>query len=404
MNPHRTATTASLHEVGVICALGSGEAALRAALAAERPAALPVRSPFWQAEVPQGLVAEALPSLDAYPPAQRTRCNALLLACYRQIEAAVRAAIARHGAGRVAIVLGTSTSGIGEAQQAFTRRTADGALPADFDLDQQGLGLPAEFLAEVSGVRGPAYAISTACTSAPKAMASAARLLAADLADVVVAGGVDALNRFTLAGFDALACVSRKPCNPMSVHRDGINMGEGAALFLMSREPAAIRLSGWGESSDAHHFSAPDPQGHGALLAMRAALAMAGLEPADIDYINLHGTATPQNDAMESLAVATLFGGGTPCSSTKPLTGHALGAAGAIEAAICWQVLRQAREADTGGTLPPHWWDGAADPALPQLALVAPGARAARPPRRVLSNSFAFGGSNAALILECGDA
>jgi 3-oxoacyl-[acyl-carrier-protein] synthase-1 len=308
----------------------------------------------------------------------------------------VRAAIARHGAGRVAVVLGTSTSGIGEAQQAFTRR--DAALPADFDLDQQGLGLPAEFLAELSGARGPAYAISTACTSAPKAMASAARLLAADLADVVVAGGVDALNRFTLAGFDALECVSSKPCNPMSVNRDGINMGEGAALFLMSREPDAITLSGWGESSDAHHFSAPDPQGRGAMLAMQAALAMARLQPGDIDYINLHGTATPQNDAMESQAVMALFGAHTPCSSTKPLTGHALGAAGAIEAAICWQVLK-----GSDGALPPHWWDGAADPALPQLALVAPGARAARPPRRVLSNSFAFGGSNAALVLERGD-
>src|SRR5262249_35824784 len=160
--------------------------------------------------------------------------------------------------------------------------------------------------------------------------------------------------------------------------------GEGAALFLMSREPGEIRLSGWGESSDAHHFSAPDPQGQGALLAMRAALAMAGAEPRDIDYINLHGTATPQNDAMESLAAATLSGAGPPCSSTKPLTGHALGAAGAIEAAICWQVLRQVRD-DQGGALPPHWWDGVADPALPQLALVAPGTRTARPPRRVLS-------------------
>jgi len=392
-----------VHEVGVICALGSGAAALRAALAPERPAALPVHSPFWPAAVPQGLVAEPLPSLDAYPLPLRTRCNALLLACYRQIETAVRAAIARHGAARVAIVLGTSTSGIGEAQQAFTRRAADGALPAEFDLDQQGLGTPADFLAAASGARGPAHAISTACTSAPKALASAARLLAADLADVVIAGGVDALNRFTLAGFDALACVSRKPCNPMSVNRDGINMGEGAALFLMSREPGAIRLAGWGESSDAHHFSAPDPQGGGALLAMRAALAMARAEPADIDYINLHGTATPQNDAMESHVVASLFGDRTPCSSTKPLTGHALGAAGAIEAAICCEVLRQGRE-QGGAALPPHWWDGEADPALPRLALVAPGARAARAPRRVLSNSFAFGGSNAALVLECGDA
>ncbi len=401
MNRDRNEARASLHEVGVICALGSGSAALRAALSAQRPAALPCSSPFWPSAVPQGLVMAELPALDAFPLPMRTRCNALLLAAYTQIEAAVRAAIAQHGAQRVAIVLGTSTSGIGEAQQAFTQRAADGTLPAGFHLDQQGLGTPAEFLAAVTGAKGPAYAISTACTSAPKAMASAARLLAADLADVVIAGGVDALNRFTLAGFAALECVSAKPCNPMSANRDGINMGEGAALFLLSREPGKIRLAGWGESSDAHHFSAPDPKGLGATLAMRDALTMAGLEPRDIDYINLHGTATPQNDFMESHAVAALFGAGMPCSSTKPLTGHALGAAGAIEAAICWQLLRDAQR---DGTLPPHWWDGEVDSSLPELALVAPGTRAARAPRRVLSNSFAFGGSNAALVLERSDA
>jgi 3-oxoacyl-[acyl-carrier-protein] synthase-1 len=308
--------------------------------------------------------------------------------------------VERFGAGRIAILIGTSTAGIGEAQQAFARRTAEGSLPADFCLGQQGLGGPADFLAQVSGVRGPCYVTSTACTSAAKALASAARLLQAGLADAVMAGGVDALNRFTLAGFSALECVSHKPCNPMSANRDGINMGEGAALFLLSREPSDIALTGWGESSDAHHFSSPDPKGQGALLAMQGALEMAGLDPHDIDYINLHGTATVQNDVMESLAVMALFGSGTPCSSTKPLTGHTLGAAGAIEAAICWQALRDHAQ----GKLPPHWWDEEADPALPPLQLVAPGASGARQLRRVLSNSFAFGGSNAALILERFDA
>ena len=224
-------------------------------------------------------------------------------------------------------------------------------------------------------------------------------MLAADLADVVITGGVDALNRFTLAGFSALECVSSGPCNPLSVNRDGINIGEGAALFMMSREPSEIWLTGWGESSDAYHFSSPDPAGRGALLAMQAALAMARIEPRDIDYINLHGTATVQNDAMESQAVSALFGADVPCSSTKPLTGHALGAAGAIEAAICMEVLRGGE-----GSLPPHWWDGESDPALPRLELVAPGMQCARSPRRVLSNSFAFGGSNTALVLERADA
>jgi 3-oxoacyl-[acyl-carrier-protein] synthase I len=391
---------ATLHDVGVICALGSGPEALRSALSHQRPPGLPVRSGYWSSSVPQGLVEQALPALGHLPLAFHTRCNALLLACYRQIEVEVRAAIDRVGAVRVAIVIGTSTSGIGEAQQAFALRDAMGALPREFSLDQQGLGTPAQMLRIVSGALGPAYVISTACTSGAKALASAARLLSANLADVVVAGGVDAMNRFTLAGFAALECVSERPCNPMSVNRDGINMGEGAALFLMSRERGQIQLTGWGESSDAHHFSSPDPAGGGALLAMRTALSAARAAPCDIDYINLHGTATPQNDAMESQAVAALFGCDTPCSSTKPLTGHALGAAGAIEAAICWQVLRDSQDR----ALPPHWWDGQADPALPQLQLVSPGTAAARAPRRVLSNSFAFGGSNAALILERVDA
>jgi 3-oxoacyl-[acyl-carrier-protein] synthase-1 len=350
--------------------------------------------------LPQGLVTGPLPSMEQCAMEYRTRCNAILWVCFRQIEGAVQEAMDRFGARRIAIVLGTSTSGIGEAQEAFARRDDLGLLPADFCLGQQALGGPAEFLREVSGARGPCYTISTACTSGAKALASAARLLRADLADVVVAGGVDALNRFTLAGFSALECVSPAPCNPMSANRSGISMGEGAALFIVSREPAEVALTGYGESSDAHHFSAPDSQGRGAILAMRQALVGAGLTPGDIDYINLHGTATVQNDAMESLAVDTMFGGQVPCSSTKPLTGHALGAAGAVEAAICWQLLRD----PASGKLPPHWWDGVPDSTLPPLHLVEPGERLPRPARRVLSNSFAFGGSNAVLVLERVDA
>jgi len=388
-----------LHEVGVVSALGRAPSSLRLALSAQRPDVLSDHSPFWPVPLPQGLIAEALPSLERFSLVHRTRCNAILLACYQQIEAAVIEAMDRHGPHRVAIVLGTSTSGIGEAQQAFAHRDGQGHLPDDFCLGQQALGGVAEFLGRVSGIRGPCYTISTACTSAAKALASAGRLLRAKLADVVVAGGVDALNRFTLAGFSALECMSPAPCNPMSANRDGITIGEGAALFIMSREPSGVALAGSGESSDAHHFSAPDPQGRGALLAMQAALASAGLDPDDIDYINLHGTATVQNDAMESRAVDALFGTRAPCSSTKPLTGHTLGAAGAVEAAICWHLL-----ADPSGALPPHWWDGELDAQMPPLHLVEPGECLSAPPQRVLSNSFAFGGSNVALVLERADA
>jgi 3-oxoacyl-[acyl-carrier-protein] synthase-1 len=185
----------------------------------------------------------------------------------------------------------------------------------------------------------------------------------------------------------------------MSANRKGINIGEGAALFLMAAAPSgpqAVQLMGWGESSDGHHISAPDPAGAGARLAMEQALQRAGVTAGQIDYINMHGTATQQNDAMESRVIAAMFGTQVAVSSTKPFTGHTLGAAAAVEAALCWLAMQD----DNGqGRLPPHLWDGAADPALPALNLVAPGAALGRPLRRVLSSSFAFGGSNAVLLL-----
>jgi 3-oxoacyl-[acyl-carrier-protein] synthase-1 len=250
-------------------------------------------------------------------------------------------------------------------------------------------------MAAVLGTSGPAYVHSTACASSSKALASAARLINMGACDAVITGGIDSLCAFTVAGFLSLESVSATQCNPLSANRNGINIGEGAALFLMSREPAAVSLRGWGESSDAHHMSAPDPSGKGASIAITRALARAGITPQQIDYINLHGTATVQNDAMESRAVHALFGSATATSSTKPFTGHALGAAGAIEAALCWLAMQ---DDNPQGMLPPHLWDGIADPALPGLHTVEAGARLGRPVRWSLSNSFAFGGANAALV------
>jgi len=294
--------------------------------------------------------------------------------------------------------VGTSTSGLpeGEAARAQFERTR--TWPDGFDYAQQELGNLAEFMAVALGVKGIAYVISTACSSGAKALASGARLLQAGLADAVIAGGCDVLGAFTVAGFSALESVSAEVCNPLSVNRRGINLGEGAAIFLMGRELGPVRLAGWGETSDAHHMSAPDPTGQGAMRSMRAALARAGLQPQAIDYLNLHGTATPHNDAMESLAVAEVLGQTVPVSSTKPMTGHTLAAAGAIEAAIGWLTLVD----NPQGLLPPHRWDGRADPALPGLAVVEPGWALGRPPRHVLSNSFAFGGNNATLLLGAG--
>jgi len=256
--------------------------------------------------------------------------------------------------------------------------------------------MPAVFLARYLGLRGPAYTVSTACTSSAKAFASARGLLRHDLCDAVLVGGVDSLCRLTINGFTALESTTTALSNPMSRNRCGINIGEGAALFLLTRDEAAVELLGIGESSDAHHISAPHPAGSGAEAAMRAALADAGLPASAVDYLNLHATATPRNDEMESRAVARVFPQGVAASGTKPLTGHTLGAAGATELAFCWLALRD-------GRLPPHLWDGVVDPELPRLDLIGGERHFARTRGRVcMSNSFAFGGSNASLLI--GDA
>jgi 3-oxoacyl-[acyl-carrier-protein] synthase-1 len=221
---------------------------------------------------------------------------------------------------------------------------------------------------------------------------------------------VDSLTRFTVAGFSALEAVSVEPCLPFSENRKGINIGEAAALFLVSREKpqgaltptAPIRLAGWGESSDGYHISAPDPSGAGAERAIAAALTRARISAETIGYVNLHGTATRQNDAMESRVMSKLFPD-VPMSSTKPLTGHTLGAAGALEAALCWLALTENGTNGTGEKnirLPPHLWDNIPDPADPPLNLIAPGVLSLAPLTHALSTSFAFGGSNAALVLE----
>ncbi|OHX10887.1 beta-ketoacyl-[acyl-carrier-protein] synthase II [Chromobacterium sphagni] len=386
-----------LNHLGALCAAGRGHAALRAALF-QPPAQL--QRP--RLTLPDGRDWPTAPHLGRRPDTSRlplplrSRNNALLLAALEDIRPAVDDAISRFGPDRVGVVLGTSTSGIGESEAAFAAARRNGRFPDSFHPLQQELGSPAALLRHVLGTGGPALVISTACSSSAKALASAARLLRSGQCDAVIAGGADSLCQFTVAGFAALDSVSAGGCNPFSRNRDGIHIGEAAALFLMSRESGPVRLAGWGESADAHHISAPDPSGRGAIAAMRQALARAGCAPADIDYVNLHGTATQQNDAMESLAVSQLFGGLVPASSTKGLTGHTLGAAGALEAAFAWLTLH----GNPAGLLPVHIWDGMPDPALPSLNLVQAGQRLTQPPRRVLSNSFAFGGSNACLILE----
>jgi len=396
MNKAMRKPTVYLNECAILCALGIDRETVARRLLHTAASGLTTSSDYSPGrELPVGRVFAGLPDLSHLPLRLRSRNNALAFAALAQIRPAVDAAIARHGAARVGVIIGTSTSGVSAAETALAEQQDTGELPADFHYGQQEMGSCAEALAHELGVGGPAYVHSSACSSSAKAIASAARLVRMGLCDAVVTGGVDTLCGFTVAGFSALESVSIEACNPLSANRNGINLGEAAALFLVSREPAAVALCGWGESSDGHHISAPDPEGGGARIAMREALLRAGLDAAQIDYINLHGTATVQNDAMESRAVAALFGTGVAVSSTKPLSGHTLGAAGALEAAFCWLAMQ---DDNPEGRLPPNLWDGAQDPALPVLNVAAVGARLGRPIRYALSNSFAFGGSNAALV------
>ena len=386
-----------LQDQSCICALGSTPQAIRAALWADAPSGVAptdVHTPGRMLNL--GCVSDDLPSVADLPDGLRSRNNALILAALAPIRAAVAQAIERFGPRRIAVVLGVSTAGLDEGLAAVRQMRSGSGWPVHYDYAQQEMASGALCVARAIGAAGPVYAISTACSSGAKALATGARLLRSGVVDAVVAGGADALSGFTIAGFSALEAVSAERCNPLSANRAGINIGEGAALFLMGRDAGPVRLSGWGESADAHHMSAPEPSGRGAAEAMQRALRRAGLSAADIDYVNLHGTATAQNDAMESLAVERVLGLDVPVSSTKPLTGHALAAAGAIEAAFAWHALSD----DARGRLPVHWWDGARDAALPALRVVNPGSVHERPVRHVLSNSFAFGGSNAALVFS----
>jgi len=377
----------------VACALGADKRAVAEALFSAAPSTVGGRWTLADGrQVPVGALGFELPPVDFKDRLIRSRSNRLLAHTLADIDGPVALAVSRYGAHRVGVVLGTSTSGVDEGGQALRRRLAEGAWPDGYHFDVQELDDPVAVAQLLTGATGPAYAVSTACTSGAKAIAAGARLIAADLCDAVICGGIDTLCDLTVNGFGSLEALSDQVTNPFSVNRRGINIGEGAGLFLLTIDEAPVRVAGWGETSDAHHISAPDPTGAGAEGAARKALAMAGLSPADIGYVHLHGTGTELNDRMESGAVNRVFGPDMPCSSTKPLTGHTLGAAGAVQSSFCLLAF----EAD--GALPPHIWDGERDPELAQVNLAAPGDRVPGL-KHALSASYAFGGNNAAIIL-----
>ncbi|MCP5424520.1 MAG: beta-ketoacyl-[acyl-carrier-protein] synthase family protein [Gammaproteobacteria bacterium] len=307
---------------------------------------------------------------------------------------AVQAARRRFGARRIGVFIGTTTSGIREAETAYRHRDPhSGVLPDTFRYRTTHNGFSCtDFVRQTLGLRGPAQAVLTACSSSAKAFAVAQRFMQMNLCDAAVVGGVDSLCLTTLYGFHALQLLSSQPCRPWDAWRDGLSIGEAAGFALLYRNPSqhtAIRLLGYGESLDAHHITSPHPQGAGAVLAMQRALQSAGLTPQDIDFISLHGTATPANDAIEDQAVHRLFGDRPPCASTKGWTGHTLGAAGIAAVVLACLGLEQ-------GLLPGTLNTREVDPAL-RVALQLEN----RPdtPRRVLVNAFGFGGNNCSLLL-----
>ena len=390
-----------LNALGIVNPLGRGKREVaRALVNGSRDGLLLCADLLPDRPVRVGVVPGTLPQVPKRLARFDCRNNQLALAALNEIEEDVARIAERIGSHRVAVVMGTSTSGIAEGEAALAQRVATGKWPEEFRSSRQEIGNLAAFVVEYLGLEGPAYTVSTACSSSAKVFASAQRLIEAGLCDAAVVGGVDTLCRMTLGGFDSLQALSHDYCNPFSRNRDGINIGEGAAIFLMTSEESAVSLLGVGESSDAYHVSSPHPDGDGAALAMRRALDAARLQPDQIDYINLHGTATELNDAMEARAVDEVFGGRTLCSSTKSMTGHMLGAAGANEVAFLWLMLEPIF---TNGMVPPHVWDGEIDPSIPLLNLATIESRIGHPARAAaLSNSFAFGGSNAAVVLGRG--
>lgn len=388
-----------LSALGIVSPMGRGKRPVFDNLIAARSPGIVSRQDLLVGGEPihVGEVTGGLPTVPPELAVYASRNTAMMIAAADEIQDEVEVAVSRYGRERIAVVMGTSTSGVEEGEKAVACLRTTGQLAAGYDVRQQELGSPAEALARYLGLEGPAFTVSTACSSSAQVLADGRRLLRSGIADAVLAGGADSLCRLTVNGFQALSALSKGRCNPFSRNRDGTMIGEGAALFLMQREASPVALYGVGASTDAYSMTAPDPSGRGVELAIRQALADSELTPDDIDYVQLHGTGTRQNDSMESDVVLRLFGEETPCSSSKGQLGHTLGAAGAMGAAHCWLT---ASDLNSDSCLPPHVWDGEADDGLLSESLVKTGQRLKSSARQFfLSNAFAFGGNNVTLVI-----
>jgi 3-oxoacyl-[acyl-carrier-protein] synthase-1 len=376
----------------VISAIGCGAAATLAALRDRRGGLQPCDflgiTTGFIGRVPM-VESHALPSGLAGFDCRNNRLADLALRTDGFADA-LAAACDRYGAARIAVVAGSSTSGILSTEQAYRARESNtGALPANFDYDHtHEMFSLAHFVRTVLGLRGPAMTVSTACASSAQTFIDARHLIEAGVCDAAVVGGADSLCSMTLRGFGSLELTSPVPCCPSDAARAGISIGEAAGFALLERDGDGVALVGCGASSDGYHMSAPHPDGAGAIAAMQAALSAAALSPADIDYVNLHGTGTRANDAMEDRAMAEVFGSDTPCSSTKGWTGHTLGASGIVEAVIAGLCLQH-------DFMPGGLNVTTLDPAFRARVILD---NAVTPVRRVMSNAFGFGGINCSLV------
>lgn len=386
----------AIRAMTVLSAMGLGAGATFDALDRRRggltPCAFEGIATGWTGRV-AGVETHALPPSLARYDCRNNRLADMALRA-DGFAATVAKARARLGADRIGVIVGTSTSGVGALEGAYLTRGPDGgALPAAFDyVHTHDLSSLASYVSEALALTGPAMTVSAACASSARCFADAAHFIETGVCDAVIVGGADSLCRMTLRGFASLSLVSDQKCRPCDAERDGISVGEAAGFMLL--EPArmgetGLAVLGCGNSSDAHHMSSPHPEALGAVLAMRAALEDAGIGPEAIDYINLHGTGTRANDAMEDRAVATVFGAAVPCGGTKGWTGHTMGSSGILEAVIAAVCLEH-------GLIPGCLGVDRVDPAFTARIVTE---NESRPVRHVLSNSFGFGGINCSLIL-----
>ena len=338
-------------------------------------------------------------------------------AALNQIADDIEAVKSKYGAERVAVCIGSCDNGTEFSVAGHKKYFENEKFPEDYSLEIQGADYVATFISEKYGLKGPSNTFSIACSSSASAIIKGAEMLMADLADAVVVGGIDIASDTVLIGFNSLEAVSSEITNPFSKNRHGITLGEAGVFFILTKSPiedkknrdngdspacacgngnngdSPVMLLGWGESADAYHMTSPDPSGAGAEKAMKRALESAGIKPCDVDYVNMHGTGTKFNDSMEAKAINAVFGDyKVPVSTTKPVTGHTLGAAGALEAAICYSSINNVE-------LPQQVWDGEQDSELPELNIVKKGYKSDKKTKICLSNSFAFGGANACLVI-----